>query len=586
VVKFDLLPKLTANAGYNWRNNESFGFAITPQGSISQTPSAAVERIYRTGSLGLAWNVLDFGVSYFRARQLADQKLIAEERRRKAVQTLMHDVRVAWWRAEAAERLLPAADSLLVEIDQAIDKTRYIEARKLLPPVQIATLRRALLDLSQQIAFRRQDLAQSKIELAALINVPPREDLRIASPASEARDVPDLTADMDSLEVLALESRPEIAEEGYRARISADEARKALVGLLPNFGVDLSRQWNSNKFLLNSMWTQMGATVAFNLVKVASLPAMNRSEEAQKRADEARRNAMAIAVLTQTRIAGVRYLLVADEFLVWDEAARDDDLIVQYLTSSEKVGIDNELELIRARARAMASHMNRDLAYANLQASIARLFNSVGYDAVPRDDEKAELAELTSKVDARLAELERTAFTQRAPDKKVQLVAGQIVGVEPRVAAYLGQGIDRVLESAGMKASTAGDAAAQLDLQVTVGKPVDGRQTAFIAISAVPRGGSGAVFRREFKTTLSRPVGDEQWRVLGEGAAYRVIGEISPARISRTTLRPAQTLNVPRPGTPPRAPVKFSERTESLGLKVEPVFSSATADFIAAEGGQ
>jgi hypothetical protein len=32
--------------------------------------------------------------------------------------------------------------------------------------------------------------------------------------------------------------------------------------------------------------------------------------------------------------------------------------------------------------------------------------------------------------------------------------------------------------------------------------------------------------------------------------------------------------------------VKFSERTESLGLKVEPVFSSATADFIAAEGGQ
>src|SRR5260370_857603 len=32
VAKFDLLPKITANAGYNWRNNESFGFAITPQG--------------------------------------------------------------------------------------------------------------------------------------------------------------------------------------------------------------------------------------------------------------------------------------------------------------------------------------------------------------------------------------------------------------------------------------------------------------------------------------------------------------------------------------------------------------------------
>ena len=586
VAKFDLLPKITANAGYNWRNNESFGFAITPQGTISQTPSNAVERIYRTGSLGLAWNVLDFGVSYFRARQLADQKLIAEERRRKAVQTLMHDVRIAWWRAEAAERLLPAADALLADIDQAIEKTRYIEQRKLLPPVQIATLRRALLDLSQQIAFRRQELAQAKIELAGLINVPPGQDIRIASPASEAREVLDLTADMDKLEALALESRPEIAEEGYRARISADEARKALVGLLPNLGFDFSRQWNSNKFLLNNWWTQFGATAALNLIKVASLPALNRAEDAQKRADEARRYAMAVAVLTQTRIAGVRYMLVADEFLVWDEAARDDDLIVQYLTSSEKVGIDNELELIRARARAMASHMNRDLAYANLQASVARLFNSVGYDAVPRDDEKNELAELTSKVDARFAELERTAFTARAAQVKVALAFGQVSGVEPRVAALLGEGVNRVLESAAMKAPEPAAAAAQLDLQVTLGKPVDGRRAVSVVISAVPKGGGGAALRREFKTILAHPVDDEQWRVLGEGATYRVIGEISPARISRTTLKPAQSLNLPRPGKPRPEPAKLTDITDPLPLRVEAHFDSAVGDFVAAESGR
>lgn len=365
-----------------------------------------------------------------------------------------------------------------------------------------------------------------------------------------------------------------------------DEARKALVGLLPNVGIDFSRQWNSNKFLLNNWWTQFGATAALNLVKVASLPALNRAEEAQKRADDARRYAMAVAVLTQTRIAGVRYMLVADEFLVWDEASRDDDLIVQYLTSSEKVGIDNELELIRARARAMASHMNRDLAYANVQASVARLFNSVGYDAVPRDDEKNELAQLTSKVDARFAELERVAFTARAPQSKVALVAGQVSGVDSRVAVLMGEGLNRVLESSDMKAPDPGAAAAQLDVQVTVGKPVDGRRPASIVISTVPKGGGDAVFRREFKTTLSTPVDDEQWRVLGEGAAYRVIGEISPARISRTTLKPAQSLNLPKPNTPRPGPVRFSERDESLALRIEPQFDSAASDFMAAESGR
>src|ERR1700675_5009660 len=74
VARFDLLPRVTANAGYNYRNNDSFGFGFSPDGTISNNPTASVERVYSTGGVGLAWNVLDFGVSYYRARQLSDQK--------------------------------------------------------------------------------------------------------------------------------------------------------------------------------------------------------------------------------------------------------------------------------------------------------------------------------------------------------------------------------------------------------------------------------------------------------------------------------------------------------------------------------
>src|SRR5258706_8666059 len=151
-----------------------------------------------------------------------------------------------------------------------------------------------------------------------------------------------------------------------------------------------------------------------------------------------------MAVLTQTRIAAIRYTLVADEYLVWDEASRDDDLIVQYLASSEKVGIDTELELIRARARAMASQMNRDLSYANLQASVARLFNSVGYDAVPRDDETKAIAELAGQGESRYETLERASFSQRAAPEKLVLVAGTVPGVQPKVAALLPEGPGRL----------------------------------------------------------------------------------------------------------------------------------------------
>lgn len=585
VAKFDLLPKLTVNAGYAWRNNDSFGFGFTPQGNIATTPSASVERTHTTTSLGIAWNVLDFGTSYFRARQLADQKLIAEERRRKAVQTLMHDVRVAWWRAEAAERLLPAADRLLGEIDQAIEKTRQIESRRLLPPVQVATLRRALLDLEQQIAFRRQDLAQARIELAALVNAPPGTELHVALPASDVRDVPDLTADVDKLELLALESRPEIAEEGYRARISADEARKALVGLLPNLSLDISRNHDSNKFLLNNAWTQAGLNVALNLVKVFSLPALNRSEKAQKRADQARRQAVAMAVITQTRLAAVRYGLVADEFLIWDEAAHDDDLIVNYLDSSQKVGIDTELELIRARARAMASHINRDLAYANVQASIARLFNSVGYDAVPQEDESKAVAALAARVDERFSMLERTSFSPRAAAGKPHLAVGSIGGADARIAGLLRQGIERVLKESEMSADEPSAADARLEVRIVLAPTQQGRKPAQVTVSAVPRAAAAATLTRSFNTTLSEPVDDEQWRVLGEGAAYRLIGDISPGRVTRPALRPAQALRIPPAAKPGARKIAAHENEDTpLRLHLDAQLRSAMPEVVTMMG--
>src|SRR5205807_8362229 len=135
------------------------------------------------------------------------------------------------------------------------------------------------LDLSQQVAFRRADLAQAKIDLAVLVNAPPGGELRVATVAGDARHVPDLAADVEKLEVLALQMRPEMAEEGYRARISADEARKALIGLLPGVNLDTGLNYDSNRFLLNNTWASAGVSVAFNLVKAFSLPAVRRSEE-------------------------------------------------------------------------------------------------------------------------------------------------------------------------------------------------------------------------------------------------------------------------------------------------------------------
>ena len=530
VARFDLLPRLTTSLGYTSRNNDAFGFGFSPNGQVATNPSASSERSHTTLNLGFSWNVLDFGVSYFRAKQLADQVLIARERRHKAVQILVHDVRHAWFRAEAAQRLLPEIDKLLAEIETALEKTRIIENRKLLPPAQIISLRRGLVELQQQISFRRQELAQAQIELAALVNIPPGTNLVLDGVGPEWRTSMDLTADAGRLEATALNNRPDLTEEGYRARVSESEAKKALLSLLPNLTFDLGSNYDSNRFLLNKSWSSAGLSVAYNLVKVFSIPATNRNAEAQRQVDDARRFAVAMAVLAQTRIAAVRYMLLAHEHGVWQEAARDDAQIVKLLESGANAGVDTELELIRAKSRAMASNINRDLSFANLQGVVGQLFQSMGLDVVDDAQLKNPIADLSKTVGSRLEEFRRSLFTERAAPAAIRVAMGPVSGIDPAAGALLSEGMDRIFKTAGVRLSDPSEASFRVAMRVVIQPPRSGNQAARLEFRVIESKTGKEWFDSEFKTTLSSPVDDEQVRVLGEAAAYRILVWMSGLR--------------------------------------------------------
>lgn len=541
VAQFDLLPKLTANAGYSTRNNDSFGFGFSPSGAIATNPSASTERTHETAGISFTWSILDFGVSYFRAQQLADQSLVAEERGRKAQQNLVQDVRLAWWRTEAAQRLLPQIDALLEEAGQVIERSRIIEARRLLPPLQIATVRRGLLDLEQQISLKRQELVQGRIELAALLNVPPGTEVAVVSPENHGASVLELQTSIDTLEAVALRNRPELAEEAYKARVNESETRKAMLALFPNLNLDFGRSYDSNRFLVNNTWTSTGFGVAFNLVKAFSLPALERSADAQRKLDESRRLAMAMAVMAQTRIASVRYGLLAHEFGVWDQATTDDDKIVGYLNSSLKVGVDTEFELIRAKARFLVSRINRDLLYANLEAALARIYNSVGLDALPEQVESHDTGHLARTLQVRLDQWKRENFVAKAEPAEIPVAIGIIEGVPQKTLPEFRSSLDRILRLSNIRVAESAESAKLLiNAAVTLDAPLSGARATRIVAALVDAQSQQVRYSSEFKTTLSEPVDEEQWRVLGEAAAYRVVGPLGRLRAGRPL--PAQGL--------------------------------------------
>jgi hypothetical protein len=191
----------------------------------------------------------------------------------------------------------------------------------------------------------------------------------------------------------------------------------------------------------------------------------------------------------------------------------------------------------------MASHMNRDLSYAILQASAARLYHSVGFDAVPREDEGKAVAELAQLVEARFEELDRATFSRPPAAQETRVAIGEIRGVPARAATMLRAGAALVLELSKARVVEAASAEVRLEFDAVLEAPMEGRRVARVAVRLFRAGGGAAAAgEAEFKTTMSEPVDDAQWRAVGEGAAYRILDRLTPMRARHSSLRLAQSL--------------------------------------------
>ena len=443
-ASYDTLPKLLANAGYRTRSNQSGGTSIgILDGVQSLRPSTSEERSHSLAGAEFSWNLLDFGVSYYRARQQSDQFLIAEERRRKVVQNMVQDVRASYWRALGAQRLSAQTKDILERAQLALARSREAETQRVISPVQALNYQRALLDAISFLNQRRQDLEFASHELAALMNVEPGVTFTVAETA-EAR-LPAPPNDVRKLEEMALIQRPELREEDFKKRISADETRKQLLGMLPGISFDAGLQYDSNQLLNSNRWAQGGVRISWNLLQLVALPSLKATQEQQVRTDEARRMALSMAVMTQLRVGVERYRLAVEDFRLADTAAQVDKRMADYTRAAVTARLESELEAIRTQARAVLGSFQRANTYASAQIAFGRLYNSLGFDPLPDDFDANDLPLLTERVRAHLKATEQDTLKMtsnlfgHAPSVSVRLVGVENPIMNVRMKAQISE---------------------------------------------------------------------------------------------------------------------------------------------------
>lgn len=410
LTQYDMLPGIMATAGYSGRDNDSGGVSVSlARGTESLEPSTSQERRRFSASAGFSWNILDFGISYMRAKQDADQFLISQERRRKVIQNVLQDVRSAYYRALSAQKLLKKTDELLAQVANALERSNHAELRGLLPPVESLTYQRTLIEIITLLTQKRLELHLSKTSLAALMNLAPGTDFELDD--VELPLLPEIPAGAATLEETALALRPELREEDYKSRITAAEAKKQMLKVFPSLKLDYLFQYDSNKFLYNQHWLEAGAEASFNLMKILALPAIAEVNESQKKVDDTRRMALSMAVITQIGIAAQQYGMAKYDYELWEKASNIDEKLSYHARSAAKTGLDTELELIRAKSKALLSEIQKYSAYANVQAAYARIFNSLGFDILPVEDRLKDINDAAAYMGKTFSEWDKRLMT-------------------------------------------------------------------------------------------------------------------------------------------------------------------------------
>jgi outer membrane protein TolC len=386
ISKFDLLPKVIANAGASTRDNVLASRSVSViTNTQTLEPSTSTDRDLKFADLTTSWNILDFWVSYFNSKQQADRVLVAEEQRRRVLQALFQDVRRAFWRAASAQRLDHDTRDTIRQAQNALESSRKSEALR--APIDALRYQKALLDALRDLEFVQQQLVVSKTELAALINLPPGTNYTVAAPRS--LKIEGVKLPVRQMEEVALVRNPDIREASYLVRISVNETKKMLARNLPGINFSYGPNYDSNSFLVNNTWTGGAVRLSANLISILSIPEQMKRGHLAEDTAITRRQALSMAVLAKLHIAYQQYLSAVKEYRWADQLASVDRKLYQQIANRTETDAQSELERVSARVSAVQSDLRRYRSYAEAQAALGRLYDAVGIDPVP--DELASL---------------------------------------------------------------------------------------------------------------------------------------------------------------------------------------------------
>jgi len=400
---FDMLPKIVGSTGYYKRNNDAINTSVNAQtGQASTSTFISTDRQIDTVDLGLSWNILDFGASYFNARQQGDRALIALEHRRKAMHNLVQDIRTAYLRAYAAQTLEDEVASTIEVSEIALKKAKQADEEKFRNPTDILKIQKTILDNLRVLEAIRQELSTARYELASYMNITPGTKYKLAEPSSEILAPKQINLSIELMEDLAITNNADFKEQIYTARIAKDEIKKNMLKMFPNISLNAGPHYSSNSFLVNKHWNDAAIQASWNIVNVLTIPSqISAGKNADKLFDE-KKSSVLMGLITQVHISRLIYDN-AYQSLERNESVFEVDKRLNDISQLKvNAALESKLDNVTYRTAYILSLLRKYQALSQLYAAEGKLRSTLGQEVIAGDISKIPLNDLKGQVNTAL----------------------------------------------------------------------------------------------------------------------------------------------------------------------------------------
>ena len=403
VNKYDMLPRVLAQAGYSRRDTPRFTGSTKPgepvPGSFARSEtSTSSEAAHYTTDLGLTWSLVDFGMGYYGAKQQGDRFMIAGEKRRKAMHLLMQDVRTAYWRSASAQLLKADVQKTIRLAEEALDDSRKAATERVRNPLEPLRYQRQLLENMRLLESIDQELSSAQVDLASLINAPLGQTIQIAT--TELKNIGNevTQVSVQKLEEVALLKNADLREQHYNGRIAREETRRTLVRMFPNLSFNYGAKYDTDNYLLNRTWNEAGVQMSFNLMNLFTGPAQMKLAEAGVALADQRRMATQLSVMTQVHLSRLAVINTRSQFERADAIFTTDNKISEIMRNRQSVRVQSKLDLVSTETSAILSLLRRYQALAQVQVAESRLVATLGMEPQIGSTGELSLKELTEQL--------------------------------------------------------------------------------------------------------------------------------------------------------------------------------------------